>query len=360
MPSPVMSSAAAALPAAIIVQSGQSSASPVADASAAVGSGDANGTAPFAALLGQQIAASALPLEVGSVGLIDAGDRSANAPADSAAPPADVSVLLQALLLPLTAQFDAAAGDPKSAAAGTPDAALAPAAVAPTVPNPANPVPVPALAVGSLEFDQDSPQLAHVVADDSAPQGAPAAVAGKPAEYAGGEPPVEPTQQDLLPAAVPMIAHHAPQADTIERERLVISTPATSPTWHQELGSKVKMLIGNEASSAELVLTPPHLGRIEVQLSVTADQTSATFVAATPAAREALEQALPKLREFLADAGINLSQASVGADAQAGHGHPGGNRGGQPGRELATGSRAEIVVGQVGLRPIDGMVDVFA
>lgn len=359
MSSPVMSSAAAALSSAAIAQSGQSSASSVAEASAAVGSADANSAALFAALLGQQIAASALPVDVASAGSTDEANRPANALEDSAAQTADLSVLLQALLLPVTTRFDAVAGDPKSAAAGTLGAALAPAVVAPTVPNTANPVPVPALAVGSLIFDQDLSQLVPVVADDSAPQAAAAVVAGKPAEYAVGELPVQPAQQDLLPP-VPTIAHHVPQAGTIERERLVISTPVTSPNWHQELGSKLKMLIGNEASSAELVITPPHLGRIEVQLSVTADQTSATFVAATPAAREALEQALPKLREFLADAGINLSQASVGADAQAGHHQPGGNRSGQPGRDPAPGSRAEIVTGQAALRRIDGMVDIFA
>ena len=45
------------------------------------------------------------------------------------------------------------------------------------------------------------------------------------------------------------------------------------------------------------------------------EQTNASFVAASPAAREALEQALPRLREILADAGITLGQASVNAES---------------------------------------------
>ncbi|TXG79620.1 MAG: flagellar hook-length control protein FliK, partial [Thermomicrobiales bacterium] len=119
-------------------------------------------------------------------------------------------------------------------------------------------------------------------------------------------------------------------------------------------------LIGKELSSAELVLTPPSLGRVEVQLTVAGDQTSAVFVAATPAARDALEQALPKLRDFLADAGINLSQATVGGESS----RDGGRQDGPPQRQSGGGDIA--VSGRDGaaaaavLRRVDGMVDTFA
>ena len=85
--------------------------------------------------------------------------------------------------------------------------------------------------------------------------------------------------------------------------------------WGQEVGNRLVWMSSSSTNShAELVLTPPQMGRIEVSLSVTGDQATATFVSTNPAVREALETAMPRLREILADAGIQLGQTQVGAE----------------------------------------------
>ena len=61
------------------------------------------------------------------------------------------------------------------------------------------------------------------------------------------------------------------------------------------------------------------MGKIEVSINLNGDQASAAFSAANPAAREALQDALPRLREILAQAGIQLGEANVNAGTQ-GHG----------------------------------------
>ena len=48
---------------------------------------------------------------------------------------------------------------------------------------------------------------------------------------------------------------------------------------------------------------------------MTGDQTTAHFLTATPAARDLLEQALPRLREVLQQAGLQLGQAEVNTSA---------------------------------------------
>jgi flagellar hook-length control protein FliK len=110
-------------------------------------------------------------------------------------------------------------------------------------------------------------------------------------------------------------------------------------------------------SRAELTLTPPQMGRVEVSISVSGDQTSAAFVSASPAAREALEQALPRLREILAEAGITLGQASVNAESprQDRDGAPAGQRGGNRNMESA-GAAAPAQW----LRRSEGLIDTFA
>lgn len=84
--------------------------------------------------------------------------------------------------------------------------------------------------------------------------------------------------------------------------------------WGQEVGNRLVWMSSSTNSHAELVLTPPQMGRVEVSLSVTGDQATATFVSTNPLVREALEAAMPRLREILADAGIQLGQTQVGAE----------------------------------------------
>ena len=92
-----------------------------------------------------------------------------------------------------------------------------------------------------------------------------------------------------------------------------VSTPVATRGWAEEVGQKVSWIVNRDNGRAELVLTPPSLGRVEVSINMNGDQASATFVAASPAAREALQDAMPRLREVLAQSGIQLGQASVNA-----------------------------------------------
>lgn len=84
--------------------------------------------------------------------------------------------------------------------------------------------------------------------------------------------------------------------------------------WADELGQRLTWMIGNHRQQAELILSPPHLGHLEISLKLTGDQASASFVSSHPAVREAVEQALPRLREILSQAGVTLGQTHVGAE----------------------------------------------
>jgi flagellar hook-length control protein FliK len=104
-------------------------------------------------------------------------------------------------------------------------------------------------------------------------------------------------------------------ADGRSAGRFAHRHPGRRRGWDAEVGQKVVWMVNRTESRAELTLTPPHMGKVDVTIDDEGDQTSASFVAASPAAREALEQALPRLREILADAGITLGQASVNAES---------------------------------------------
>jgi len=73
-------------------------------------------------------------------------------------------------------------------------------------------------------------------------------------------------------------------------------------------------MAGQGHQVAELHLNPPDLGPMTIALTLDNDQASARFTSPHAAVREAIETAMPRLREMLADSGITLGNASVGAD----------------------------------------------
>src|SRR5206468_5652092 len=112
--------------------------------------------------------------------------------------------------------------------------------------------------------------------------------------------------QTTQPAAL-----EAAQAAAGASEQL--SAQVGTDAWENQVGQKVVYMIGNEEQTASLTLNPPDLGPLQVVLSVTNDQASVTFSSNQQEVRDALENALPRLREMMSENGISLGNASVNA-----------------------------------------------
>lgn len=84
--------------------------------------------------------------------------------------------------------------------------------------------------------------------------------------------------------------------------------------WGQALGEKLVWMASGNQQTASLTLNPPNLGPLQVVVNVSNDQATASFFAAQPEVRQALESAFPRLREMLSEAGIQLGQATVNAE----------------------------------------------
>jgi len=75
--------------------------------------------------------------------------------------------------------------------------------------------------------------------------------------------------------------------------------------------------------SATIRLQPEHLGPMEIRIQVSDDGgAQVNFSAHHAQTRDALEGTMPRLRELLADQGLNLQQANVDA-GRGGFGHRG-------------------------------------
>jgi flagellar hook-length control protein FliK len=116
-------------------------------------------------------------------------------------------------------------------------------------------------------------------------------------------------------AAVALPAHISTTTPTSHGSEYRIVTPVGSKQWESAIGNSLVVMTGSGRDRAELVLTPPQLGRVEVSITMKGDEASAVFVSANPGVREALENALPRLREVLADAGITLGQTQIGSES---------------------------------------------
>ena len=117
-------------------------------------------------------------------------------------------------------------------------------------------------------------------------------------------------------AQPPATAHIAPRVGT--------------QAWDQAIGQRVVWMASGAEQSASLTLNPPELGPLQVVLNVSNSQANATFVAPHAEVRQALEAAMPKLREMLGEAGIQLGDASVsqGTPQQQGEFARSGGQGG--------------------------------
>jgi flagellar hook-length control protein FliK len=94
-----------------------------------------------------------------------------------------------------------------------------------------------------------------------------------------------------------------------------VDLPVGQPKWGGEFAQKVVWLTSQQNQVAEIHLNPAHLGPVDVMLSITQDQATAQFLSPHLAVREAIEQALPRLREMMAENGIQLGNVMVGADS---------------------------------------------
>ncbi len=83
------------------------------------------------------------------------------------------------------------------------------------------------------------------------------------------------------------------------------------PDWGNEFSEKVVWMHKQAIPSAELNLNPRHLGPVSIRVDVNQDQTTIAFTAQHSAVKEAIEAALPKLREMLSAQQLNLADVSV-------------------------------------------------
>ena len=137
----------------------------------------------------------------------------------------------------------------------------------------------------------------------------------------------------------------------------------------QQLSEKIRWMVNARNTMAEIRLDPPELGSMQVRVNVAGDAASVSFVVQSQQAKDALADAMPKLRDMLSEQGIELGDAQVRKDNSsgqengqqlAGNSHQGqgaGDRGENDGVDDTDGMR---VIEQSISRADKGGIDFYA
>ncbi len=178
-------------------------------------------------------------------------------------------------------------------------------------------------------------------------------------------------QSSALPATTALTnvlapTHVQPQSTTAPAVTVpAIPIPLTQPGWDQALGQRVQWLVGQQLQGAELRITPPQLGPIEVRISIGHDQqTVVNFASPHAAVRDAIEAAVPRLRDMLGNNGqgmvnVNVSQHSF-AEQRRQAGPSGGGRDSFYRSDLSLSAVGGLSGTSTPVRAGVGLVDYFA
>jgi len=250
------------------------------------------------------------------------------------APPA-VASNAQSLAATAATSRTAATGTPLATTLAT-DATTEAAPLAAAQPGAGQP-PAPAPAPAPAPITQSSPATAgaQLTANETTGTNGIASLAGSegaaPLAHSEGSPSA---LAGLLPANQPAagVTGSAPTGSA------TLHAPLASPEWRQGLSQQLIGLHQRGEQQIELHLNPAELGPLSISLKLGELGAQAHFLSAHPQVRHAIEQAIPQLREALAEQGINLGEASVGEQRQQ---QAQGDRSGQSGRSANLGAIAD-------------------
>ena len=107
-----------------------------------------------------------------------------------------------------------------------------------------------------------------------------------------------------------------PAAATSSATSLEQPLRPSEPGWSQAFATRVLWQLDRGLERAEIQLEPPELGRLAIRVEMDGDRLNLQVQAQNAVAREALESALPRLRELLAEQGLSLGDADISSGGE--------------------------------------------
>ncbi len=160
----------------------------------------------------------------------------------------------------------------------------------------------------------------------------------------------------------PLLVNDIQMQGNLPRGLDTLPVPPQHPQWGQQVGERIHWMVGQGLQQADVRLNPPELGSLEIRIQVQGEQANVQFSSPHASVREALDAAMPRLREMLEQSGLNLGNASVSSQsggqqqATAGDSSEAGMAVEKAGEE----SQETVSITTDGIIPASGMVDIYA
>lgn len=143
-----------------------------------------------------------------------------------------------------------------------------------------------------------------------------------------------------------------------------ITTHIQNPMWSQKMTDQVSFMLRGGYQQAEIKLNPANLGPMEIKLSINDDQASVSFITQHAPVRDAIDSAMPRLREMLEQQGLNLADVNVSTKSQqqgsdGGSGHAAHNPESVDEENASMSMHNEIKQGAVNIE-LDSGVSIYA
>lgn len=169
---------------------------------------------------------------------------------------------------------------------------------------------------------------------------------------------------ELITVARDVLVHETRQqhGDTLKsmQQQSVFDKPVNvqQTQGQQQIAEKIRWMVNGRQSMAEIRLDPPEMGSMQIRLNVSGDSASVSFVVQSQQAKEALNEAMPRLRDMFSEQGLDLGESFVSQQnsGEAGEGEFADQQGGGFGESAdeETKSQETHVV-----RPANGLIDDY-
>ncbi|WP_100655801.1 flagellar hook-length control protein FliK [Alteromonas flava] len=133
----------------------------------------------------------------------------------------------------------------------------------------------------------------------------------------------------------------------------------TKAEGQNQFAEKIRWIVNARSSFAEIRLDPPELGSVKVRVNMNGEAAQVNFVVQSPQARDALDQAIPRLKDMLNQQGIELGQSFVQQDNQQQQGEQQGDFGQGQGDDAMEDIASEVIEQRV-VNGSAGGIDYYA
>lgn len=100
--------------------------------------------------------------------------------------------------------------------------------------------------------------------------------------------------------------------ESLDAANLEIDTPVQDKQWSQAFAYRVQFMAQQGIQRAQVQLNPAELGPMEITVDLAEDVAQVQITAENAATREAVEQAVPRLREMMAQSGFAETSVDLG------------------------------------------------